>query len=92
MLAMYQVVSGTTATMVGVVPPGGAAVFQPPPSGSSAVAIGVGTLVTTTNGFPLYAGGAPVFINMPITSAPATIYAISTSTTAAIGVAFINGS
>jgi len=89
MLSMSQVTIGTTVTTLGILGPGGSVTIQPPASGSSTVAIGSGTgAVTMTNGYPLYAGGAPVFVSLPLTSQSATLTAISSGTTSVIGLAW----
>jgi hypothetical protein len=90
-LSLSQVTAGTVAAFFGVLSPGGAVTFQPPPSGGTAVAIGLSTTVTLTNGFLLPPGGVPVSWALPETSQPSSLYAVA-GTAQAFCVAFVNGS
>lgn len=66
--------------------------LTPAPAGGTTICVGNGSAVTITTGLPLYAGGAPQFISLPVTSPAATLWAIAASTGQVLGTAFISRS
>ena len=95
-LSLGQVSVATSATVVGILGPGNSVYLQGAASGGSTIWVGsAGTAVavTSSNGYPILPGQAPVFLTLPQTSAPATLTAISGGTASAIlGVGWVTAS
>jgi len=87
-LVLSQFSVGTTAALVGVVPPGGSVKLQP--GGTTTVYVGNSSAVTTSNGFGL-SGQEPQAFTLPTTSSPSTLWAIASASTT-LGAAFVTSS
>ena len=72
--------TGTLLTPVGILPPGGTALFQS--TGTNANYVGIGTNLGTANGILCPGTGTavpPYPMYLPLTSQPASLYAVSTT-------------
>jgi hypothetical protein len=84
--------TGTSAggTLFGVLPPGGTVTLSSiTASGTMYVGLVAGTLLTSSNGFPVVTGQPPVVISNPVTAAPLPMYAISSGATGVLGYVFV---
>jgi hypothetical protein len=70
--------TGTLSTFVGLLPPGGTALFQT--TGTNPNYVGLGTNVTSSNGIYCPNGTQmPYPLYLPLTAQPASLYAVSTT-------------
>lgn len=91
-LSMGQITLTNTGTQFGVLTPGGSVTMMSV-TAASTIYVGqlAGTLLTSSNGFPLVTGQPPVTFTLPPTSQPAVMYGLSSGTTV-LGYAFTSNS
>lgn len=85
-----QFSAGTTAAALATVPPGEATVILSVP-GTATVYVGLGTAVSTVNGYPVTATTSPVLIPGYASSSATALYAIASAAGTPIGVIISTG-
>lgn len=78
--------TGTLTQQIGAVPAGACGVVLSAP-GTGTVYVGVGTALSTTNGFQVVGGAAPVsFPMVPAAKTPTVLYALASAAGIPLGV------
>ena len=85
MITSGQGTAGATASRLCGVPPGPATLLLSNAGTASPVYVGMGTGVTTANGFPVPSGVVPVVIPLYAGSAGGSLYAATASGSASVG-------